>query len=194
MFDIHEISLRAKGLEPGAVLPAEVEFARAILRDCGDGIVHAISIVALCGEPEDAPLLEVYLHQRSYFEFSRKALCRHLQLVDRYRPLLRFWMQLEDLDDYRRMPALHLMKEYFAGFEDNELGRYLVDALCDFRDPDRSSIRSGFVDMLHLRKQLDDPFGLKSDEWTDDTTVIVNAAAAKFDYTDWKIIHGETLN
>ncbi|MBD8654007.1 hypothetical protein IFT66_23285 [Rhizobium sp. CFBP 13726] len=192
-FDVQDICLRAKGLEPGVVTPEEVEFARSILRSRTGDIPGAVIVVGLCGETVDAPLLEAFLHgddNNVYVEYSLKALCRYLRLTDRYRPLLREWMQMKDDEGYRRMAAINLAKEYFSGFEDRELGRYLIDVLCDLEDSCRSSVRHVFVGILKMQNQLTDPFGLRFEEWDEETTLIVNAAAQKFGYHDWKISHG----
>lgn len=199
-FDIKNISLRAKGLVEGIVTPEEVEFARSILRrrdDRNGGIVFSIGVVGLCGNAADAPLLESYLHgdhNNVHAEWALKALCRFLRLTDRYRPLLRQWMQMRDDEGCRRIGAIHLAPEYFSDFEDAELGRYLIDVLCDFNDRCRGSVRSVFIDILHLSNQLEDPFGLEFDDWDEETTLIVEAAAMKFGYHDWKISHGRAVN
>jgi hypothetical protein len=196
-FDIQDICLRAKGLEPGVVTLEEVEFARSILRSRIGDIPGAIIVVGLCGETGDAPLLEAYLHgddNNIYVEYSLKALCRYLRLTDRYRPLLREWMQMKDDEGYRRMASIHLAKEYFSGFEDHELGCYLIDALCDLDDSCRSSVRDVFVDIFNMRSQLKDPFGLKFDDWDEETTLILKAAAQKFGHRNWKISHRHAIN
>lgn len=196
-FDIQDICLRAKGLEPGVVTLEEVEFARSILCSRTGDIPGAIIIVGLCGDPGDAQLLESYLHgddNNIYVEYSLKALCRYLRLTDRYRPLLSEWMQMKDDEGYRRMAAIHLAKEYFSGFEDRELGRYLIDVLCDLEDSCRSFVRDVFVDILNMRNQLKDPFGLKFDEWDEETTLILKAAAQKFGHRSWKISQGQAIN
>ncbi|ASP35491.1 hypothetical protein [Labrenzia sp. VG12] len=196
-FDIEQICLRAKGLEPGPVAPEEVEFARNLLRGREGDIVGAIYVVGLSGNKGDAALLESYLHgdeNNIYAEYALKALCCYLGLVDRYRPLLRLWMQETELDGDRRMAAIQLAAEYFAGFEDNELGRYLVDVLCNLEDSCRRSVRSVFVNILDLTNQLEDPYGTAFDDWDEDTTLIVQTAAQKFGYRDLKILHRRALN
>jgi hypothetical protein len=60
-FAIQDIVLRAEGLEPGEVLPEEVEFARNILSNRKGDIVAAILVVGLCGNAGDASLLEDFL-------------------------------------------------------------------------------------------------------------------------------------
>jgi hypothetical protein len=160
-------------------------------------VFGAIQIVGFCGESRDAPLLESYLHgdgNNVYVEYALKGLCRYLRLVERYRPLLRQWKQMKDEEGFRRLTANQLAKEYFPGFEDPALGRYLIDVLCDLRDDCRGAVRSVFVELLGMRNQLKDPFGLKFDEWDEETTLIVKAAAAKFDYPGWAISHGQTVN
>lgn len=194
MFNIEDISLRAKGLKPGVVTPEEVAFARSILQSRDGDIPGAIIIVGLCGISEDAPLLERYLfgeENNIYVEYSLKALCRYLQLTDRYRSLLREWMQMKNDDGWRRMPAIHLADEYFHGFEDPELGRYFIDCLCDLQDDDRLSIRNVLVDILGMRSQLKDPFGLQLNDWDEETTVVVTAAAKKFGYHGWAPPHAQ---
>ena len=189
MIDVSNVALRAKGLEPGNVAPEEVEFARNILRRRDQGIIAAIQVVGLCGDVADASLLEGYLHGTEndlYAEWSIKALCRYLKLIDRYRPLLRQWMQGE-WDRFRRMAAIHLGKEYFRDYEDRELGRYLVSVLCDLEDECRGAVRDTFVDIFQLGAQLSDPFGLDFGDWDEDTTLIVSVAAAKFDMKELKI-------
>lgn len=189
MIDVSNIALRAKGLEPGDVAPEEVEFARNTLRRRDQGIIAAIQVVGLCGDVVDASLLERYLHGAEndlYVEWSIKALCRHLNLIDRYRPLLRQWMRGEG-GRFRRMAAIHLGKEYFRDYEDRELGRYLVSVLCDLEDECRGAVRDTFADICQLGAQLSDPFGLDFGDWDEDTTLIVSVAAAKFEIKDLKI-------
>ncbi|WP_157949020.1 hypothetical protein [Neorhizobium huautlense] len=189
---VANIANRAKGLESGPISPEEVELARNILRGRDGGVVDAIQIVGLCGGASDAPLLEAYLHGEEnnvYAEYAIKALCRYLGLVERYRPLLRQWMKNKD-DGFRRMPAIHLAKEYFRDFEDKELGRYLIDVLCDMEDGCRSAVRGAFVDIFKLKDRLGDPFGLYFDDWDKDTTLIVNVAASEFGHPGPTVLHG----
>lgn len=196
-FDIQDIGLRAKGLEPGSVADEEVDFARSVLRSREGDVCGAIQIVGLCGKIGDATLLEAYLHgddNNLYAEYALKALCRYVRLIDRYRPLLRQWMQMKDDEGSRRMAAIHLASEYFSGFEDQELGRYLIDVLCNLEDRLRGSVRDVLVDILKMRNQLNDPFGLKFEEWDEETALIVKAAAERFEYPSWKISHGNAIN
>ena len=179
---IANITLRAKGLEDGPVTDQEVESARQVLRQRGEGIIDAIHIIGLCGGADDRPLLETYLQGDEndvLAEYALKALCRYLQLTDRYRPLLRGWMKDKN-DEFRRLSAIHLAKEYFHNFEDDELGQYLIDVLCDLDDSCRTAVQGAFVAILNMKKELADPYGLQFKDWDADTTLIVKAAAARF--------------
>ncbi|MDF1631487.1 hypothetical protein [Mycoplana sp. MJR14] len=191
--DLANVALRAKGLDPGPVTPEEVEFAREILRQRENGIIDAIHVLGLCGTVTDASLLETYLHGEKnnlYAEYALKALCRYLALTDKYRPLLRAWVQ-EKSDSFRRMAAIHLAKEYFRDYHDNELGCYLVSVLCDMKDDCRGAVRYAFVEIFDLRAKLDDPFGLNFDDWDEDLTLIVSVAATEFGMKELKISIGD---
>lgn len=193
---IEKVVLRAKGIEPGPVLEAEVELARNILRKKGAGALEAIFVVGLCGTAEDAPLLEMYLHGEGnnlYAEYAIKALCRYLGMTDQYRPLLRQWITNRD-DAFRRIAAIHLAKEYFRGYVDNALGRYLIDVLCDLEDNCRHAARSSLTDILNVRDRLNDPFGLVFADWDDDATLIVEVAAAQFGYDVPTILHRRPIH
>jgi hypothetical protein len=188
--EIDDIALRAKGVRPGPVLEIEVETARDILQKRSADAIAAIYIVGLCGRPDDAPLLEGYLHDSlndQYAEYALKALCRYLGLIDRYRPLVREW--IKGRDDRRRMPAIHLAKEYFQDFVDQELGCYLIDVLCDLEDDCRGAVRDSLVDIFNLRGHLNDPWGLNDSDWDQDTTLIVNVASAWFGHPGPTIRH-----
>lgn len=62
-----------------------------------------------------------------------------------------------------------------------------------FFDNCRGAVRNVFVDVLDLRKQLKDPFGLDFEEWDDETTFIVELAAKKFNYKGWRIKHSSNV-
>jgi hypothetical protein len=55
------------------------------------------------------------------------------------------------------MPAIHLAKEYFRDYVDNDLGRYLIDVLCDLEDGCRRAARSSLADIFNLKEQLSTP-------------------------------------
>ena len=194
--NVNDIALRAKGLKEGPVAPEEVELARDILRRRGEGIIDAIYIVGLCGDSGDSKLLEAYLQgdeNNLYAEYALKALCRYLGLIDRYRALLSQWMQ-DKGDGFRRMAAIFLAKEYFRNFEDNELGQYLIDVLCDMEDGCRREVRSAFVEIFEMRGQVNDPFGLYFDDWDEETTMIVKVAAKAFGHQALTIKSGRAVN
>lgn len=196
-FDLDEIVLRAKNLKQGTVSPAELEFARKALQSREGSIVAAIWIVGLCGSENDAPILERYLHGEHnsvYVEYSLRVLCRYLRLTENYRPLLRNWMRMKTDEGVRRLTAISLAPEYFRDFDDPDLGRYLVDVLCDLQDDCRRAVRDALVTMLGMSNEVNLLPGLAFDEWDEETTSIVQAALLRFDYAGWKISHGRTVN
>jgi hypothetical protein len=97
-------------------------------------------------------------------------------------------------DGLRRLPAIHLAKEYFRDYVDNDLGRYLIDVLCDLEDGCRHAARSSLADILNVRHRLNDPFGLDFVDWDDDATLIVEVAAAQFEYDMPTILHGRPIH
>lgn len=182
---IQNILSRAKGLEPGPVLPEEVEFARTVLRQRDGDIWGALAVVGLCGTVKDATLLECYIYDELYAEPAFPALCRYLGVIDPYRPLLRSLIlspPKRDEDDIglQRMSAIHLADRYFDGFDDDELGCELLRISLDPEDPDRRSARSALVDILDLRHDLNDPFSLGGIERGDDDIRIAEGARARF--------------
>lgn len=183
---IQNILSRAKGLEPGPVLPEEVEFARTVLRQREGDIWGALYVVGLRGTVKDATLLECYIYDDLYAERAFPALCRHLGVIEPYRPLLRSLIlsppkQEEDDIGLQRMSAIHLADRYFEGFDDDELGCELLRISRDPEDPDRCSARSALVNILDLQHDLNDPFSLGGVERGDDDIRIAEDARKKFD-------------
>ncbi|EUB98377.1 hypothetical protein PMI07_004658 [Rhizobium sp. CF080] len=188
IYDIRSISDRAKGVAPGAVTPDEIEFARNILRTRSGDIYTAIYVVGLLGNKRDGKLVESFIfgdENNLYAEVALKALCRYMGLIEQYRSVLRqLVIQPPDESGMRRMTAIHLMKEYFQDYKDNELGCYLVKILCDLDDRHRLSARDALADILDLRSSLKDPHGLEFDEWDEDTSLLVKAAKNAFHCKD----------
>jgi hypothetical protein len=182
---IQNILSRAKGLEPGPVLPEEVEFARTVLRERDGDIWGALYVVGLCGTVKDATLLECYIYDDFYAERAFPALCRHLGVIEPYRPLLRSLIlsppkREEDDIGLQRMSAIHLADRYFDGFDDDELGCALLRIFLDPEDDNRRSVRSALVDILGLRHDLNDPFSLGGTERGDDDIRIAEGARKRF--------------
>ncbi|MQW89620.1 hypothetical protein [Sinorhizobium saheli] len=183
--DLSNIRNRAQGIAEGEVTPAEVELARDVLKRRTGQISAALYIVGLCGDASDAELIESYLHGAErdvHGETALKALCRYLNLVDRYHSLVRRYIMADrDLDWMNsRMAAIHLADLYLARFEDDEVGCRLVDIFGNLAHPLRASARSALVDFLNLRHVLADPFGLDLEEWDEDEEIIASAAVKRF--------------
>jgi len=183
--NIGDIRNRAQGLKAGGVSSLEVDYARGILRAQRGNISSALYVVGLCGTADDALLIEPYLHgpeRDVYGETALKALVRYLGLVNRYRPLLRkLLMSATDLG-FRNscMSAIHLAKDYFKNFRDDELGCELVAIFCDPSDQDQRSARYTLVDILGIRDEIGDPFGLKLEAGDADAGYIVKMARQRF--------------
>jgi hypothetical protein len=183
--DIDDIRDRAQGVAEGQVTAEELDFARSILLKRQGDVSSALHIVGMCGSVSDAVLIESYLHgpeRDVHGETALKALCRGLRLVDRYRPLLRDLVMSPTDVAFRnsRMAAIQLAPNYLKGFRDDELGCQLVTILCDTSDPDQPSARFALIDILSLRGELRDPFGLHVDEGDMDAGYIVRLARHRF--------------
>lgn len=183
--NISDIRKRAQGVKAGTVSSHELDYARGILRAHRGNINSALYVVGLCGAADDALLIEPYLHgpeRDVHGETALKALVRYLGLVDRYRPLLRkLIMAPTDLGWMNsRMSAIHLAKDYFKDFRDDELGCELVAIFCNPSDQDQPSARGTLVDILGIRDELGDPFGLELEAGDADAGYIVKMARQRF--------------
>ncbi|MER9107380.1 hypothetical protein NKH95_26000 [Mesorhizobium sp. M0848] len=183
--NIDDIRNRAQGVAEGQVTAAELEFARSILMKRRGDVSSALHIVGMCGSVSDAVLIESYLYgpeRDVHGETALKALCRDLRLVDRYRPLLReLIMSPTDVGwTNSRMAAIQLAPNYLRGFRDDELGCQLVTILCDPSDPDQPSARFALVEILALRSELRDPFGLHVEDGDMDAGYIITLARERF--------------
>lgn len=140
--------------------------------------------MGLCGDKNDAGLIEQFLHgpeNNLWAEAALKALCRYLGLIERYRGLLRtLILSPADEDSTRRMTAIHLAPEYFKDYQDDELGCELVRIFCNFEDRHRLSARDALVTLLQLEQQLKDPHGLDAEEWDEDVALMVNSGRDNF--------------
>ncbi|RUV56015.1 hypothetical protein EOA85_19900 [Mesorhizobium sp. M5C.F.Ca.IN.020.29.1.1] len=183
--DIDDIRNRAQGVAKGRVTAEELEFARSILLERRGDVGSALYIVGWCGSVSDAVLIESYLYgpeRDLHGETALKALCRYLRLIDRYRPLLReLIMSPTDVGwTNSRMAAIQLAPNYLSGFQDDELGCQLVSILCDPNDPEQPSARAALVEILALRSELRDPFGLHEENGDMDAGYIVKLACQRF--------------
>ncbi|WAX97452.1 hypothetical protein N7E70_011630 [Aminobacter sp. NyZ550] len=176
---------RAQGVKAGTVSSLELDCARGILRAHGGDINSALYVVGLCAAADDALLIEPYLRGPArdvHGETALKALVRYLGLADRYRPLLRkLIMSPTDLGWMNsRMSAIHLAKDYFKDFRDDELGCELVAIFCNPSDQGQPSARGTLVDILGIRDELGDPFGLELEAGDTDAGYIVKMARQRF--------------
>lgn len=183
--DIDDIRDRAQGVAEGQVKAKEVEFARGILMKRRGDVSSALHIVGMCGSVSDAVLIESYLYgpeRDVHGETALKALCRGLRLIDRYRPLLReLIMSPTDVGwTHSRMAAIQLAPNYLKGFRDDELGCQLVRIFSDPSDPEKPSARFALVEILSLRGELRDPFGLHVEHGDMDAGYIVTLARHRF--------------
>jgi hypothetical protein len=178
--DINSIRDRAQGVDDGPVSEQELEFARQILRS-GDGEVGAaLFVVGLCGAHRDATLIEPYLRS-IHGELALKSLCRYLDLIDRYRPVVRKYILADSDTDFpgSKMAAIHLAPEYLRNFRDKDIETTLLVILCDFENRNRSAARQSLVRILGLSGELEDPLGLGTGA-DPDASLIIAAACECF--------------
>ncbi|MER9266489.1 hypothetical protein NKI63_18270 [Mesorhizobium sp. M0410] len=183
--DIDDIRNRAQGVAKGGVTAEELEFARAILLKRRGDVGSALYIVGLCGSVSDAALIESYLHgpeRDVQGETALTALCRYLRLIDRFRSLIReLIMSPTDIGwSNSRMAAIHLAPIYLNGFRDDELGCQLVAIFCDPDDPEQLSARAALIEILALRSELRDPFGLHVENGDMDAGYIIKLVRQRF--------------
>ena len=185
--DIAEIRDRAQGVAEGGVSPDEVAYARSILQAGHGNIGAALYVVGLCGNSCDARLIENYLeapHQAMFGELALKALVRYLGLVDQYRPLVRsLILTPDDAWEDGQMAAVFLAPSYFDNFQDDEVGCKLLDLFCDPASLIPSAAREALVEVLDIRDELRDPYGMDVEFFDVDKSYIVEVAMKRFNCT-----------